>query len=235
MTRADIGRSGDVRQAGCLRSSPLPSCRSSLSFSAVFVYISRIPVLEEFVVIKKILLAIAALIVLLVAAVVILAFTVRTEFNVEREITINRPKADVFYYVKHLKNQNYWGAWYKKDPGMKQEFKGQDGSPGFIASWKSDNSEVGEGEQEIKKVVEGERLDTELRFKKPFTATSGAYLTTNAAGDNQTKVKWGFNMTLPRPFNLMCLVVDMDKEAGKDFEEGLSNLKSILEQPPIVN
>ena len=185
--------------------------------------------------IKKILLAIAALIVLLVAAVVILAFTVKTDFKVEREITINRPKAEVFDYVKHLKNQNYWGAWYKKDPAMKQEFKGEDGAPGFVSSWESENPDVGSGEQEIKKVVEGERLDTELRFKKPFTATSGAFLITEAAGNDQTKVKWGFDMTMPRPFNVMCLVVDIDKEAGKDFEEGLSNLKRILEQPSTVN
>ena len=83
---------------------------------------------------KKILIAVLALIVLLVAAVVILAFAVKSDFKVEREITINRPKADVFAYVKNLKNQNYWGPWYKKDPAMKQEFKGQDGSPGFVAS-----------------------------------------------------------------------------------------------------
>ena len=184
---------------------------------------------------KKILIAVLALIVLLVAAVVILAFAVKSDFKVEREITINRPKADVFAYVKNLKNQNYWGPWYKKDPAMKQEFKGQDGSPGFVASWVSENPDVGTGEQEIKNVVEGERLDTELRFKKPFTATSGAYLTTEAAAGDQTKVKWGFTMALPRPFNLMCLVVDVDKEAGKDFEEGLSNLKRILETPPTVN
>lgn len=185
--------------------------------------------------IKKILLAIGALIVLLVAAVVILAFTVKTDLKVEREITVNRPKAEVFDYVRKIKNQNHWGPWSKKDPAMKQEFKGDDGFPGFISSWKSDNADVGAGEQEIKKVVDGERIDTELRFKEPFETTSDAYIITEAAGPASTKVKWGFTSNMPRPLNLMCLVVDMDKEVGKDFEEGLSNLKRILEQPPIVN
>jgi hypothetical protein len=184
---------------------------------------------------KKILLVVVAIIVLLIAVVAILAFTVKNDFKVEREIIIKRPKADVFAYVKNLKNQNAWGPWYKKDPAMKQQFRGEDGTPGFVSSWQSDNADVGTGEQEITKVVDGERLDTELRFKKPFTATSGAFLITEAAGDDQTKVKWGFTMTMPRPFNLSSLFIDMDKEAGKDFEEGLSNLKSILEQPPIVN
>ena len=185
--------------------------------------------------IKKILIVVLAVIVLLAATVVILAFAVKTDVKVEREVTINRPKADVFGYVKNLKNQNEWGPWFKKDPAMKQEFKGQDGAPGFVASWESNNSEVGAGEQEIKKVVENDRMDIELRFKEPFETKSDAYVITESVADNQTKVKWGFNSTMPRPLNVMCLVIDIDKEAGKDFEEGLSNLKRILEQPPTVN
>jgi uncharacterized protein YndB with AHSA1/START domain len=184
---------------------------------------------------RKILIGVLALIVLLVATVVILAFAVKTDLKVEREVTINRPKAEVFDYVKKLKNQNSWGPWHKKDPAMKQEFKGEDGFPGFVSSWKSENSEIGAGEQEIKKVAEGERLDTELRFKEPFESTADAYVITEAASPESTKVKWGFSSTMPRPFNVMCLVIDMDKAAGKDFEDGLSNLKRILEQPPTVN
>jgi hypothetical protein len=185
--------------------------------------------------IKKILLTIAALIVLLVTAVVILAFSVSGDYKVEREVTINRPKADVFAYVKKLKNQNTWGPWFKKDPAMKQEYKGEDGYIGFVSAWKSENPEVGEGEQEIKSIVDGSRLDTELRFIKPFASTNQAYVTTEATGDSSTRVRWGFTGTMPRPMNLMLLMMDMDKEVGKDFEEGLANLKTILETPPIVN
>ena len=185
--------------------------------------------------IKKILLAIAALIVLLVAAVVILAFTVSGDYKVEREVTINRPNSDVFAYVKKLKNQRYWGTWFKKDPAMKQEFKGEDGYVGFVSAWKSENPEVGEGEQEIKKIIEGAQFDTELRFIRPFTSTNQALLTTEATGASSTKVRWVFTGSMPRPMNIMMLMMDMDKEVGKDFEEGLSNLKQILETPPIVN
>jgi hypothetical protein len=49
-------------------------------------------------------------------------------------------------------------------------------------------------------------------------------------GENQTKVKWGFTGSMPRPMNMIMLVVDMDKEVGKDFDEGLANLKSIVEK-----
>ncbi len=185
--------------------------------------------------IKKILLAIVAVVVLLFACVVILAFTVSGDYKVEREVTINAPKSNVFDYVKHLKNQDTWGPWIKKDPAIKQEYRGTDGNTGFVSAWTSENPEVGAGEQEIKSIAEGSRLDTEIRFKKPFESTSQAFITTEATGANTTKVKWGFTGSMPRPMNLMLLVMDMDKEVGKDFEDGLSNLKRILETPPTIN
>ncbi len=179
--------------------------------------------------IKKILLAIAGLLVLLIAAVVILTLVAPQDYRVEREIVINKPKAEVFAYLKMLKNQNEWGPWIKKDPAMKQEHRGTDGTVGFVTYWNS--SEVGEGEQEIKKIVEGERVDTELRFKRPFESKSDAYMITESVGENQTKVKWGFTGSMPRPMNIMLLAMDIDKEVGKDFDEGFANLKTILEKP----
>jgi hypothetical protein len=180
--------------------------------------------------IKKILIALLALVVLLVAVVAVLAFIAPTDFKVERSVTINKPKAEVFGYLKFLKNQNNWGPWYKKDPGMKLESRGTDGTVGFVSAWDSENDEVGAGEQEIKKIVEGERVDTQLRFKRPFESQSDAYMTTESAGEDQTKVRWGFSGSMPRPMNVMLIMMDMDKEVGKDFDEGLNNLKTILEK-----
>ena len=179
--------------------------------------------------IKKILIAILAFIVLLAAVVVVLAFTVSGNYKVEREISINKPKSEVFSYIKMLKNQNDWGPWARKDPNMKVEYRGTDGAPGFVSAWKSDNDQLGEGEQEIKKIVEGERIDTELRFKQPFAATNDSYMLTEATGENQTKVRWGFAGSVPRPFNVMCLFMDMDKMVGDEFQEGLNTLKTKLE------
>jgi Polyketide cyclase / dehydrase and lipid transport len=187
-------------------------------------------VAKEFEMIKKILIAILVIAVLLIGALAILAFMAPTDFKVEREITINKPKAEVFGYLKLIKNQSVWGPWFKKEPTMKQEFRGTDGTVGFTAYWNGTTDDVGEGEQEIKRIVEGERIDTELRFKRPFESKADAYLLTDAAGENQTKVKWGFSSSMPRPMNLMLLVMDMDKEVGKDFGEGLASLKTILEK-----
>ena len=180
--------------------------------------------------IKKILLGLAALIALVVVAVVVLVFSVSGDYRVEREVAINKPKAEVFAYVKMLKNQDEWGPWFKRDPGMKKEFRGTDGAPGFVSAWKSEKPDIGAGEQEIKRVVEGERLESQLRFIEPFASSSDAYIVTEAVGENQTKVKWGFSGSMPKPANLMLLVMDMDKEVGKDFGEGLASLKAIMER-----
>lgn len=182
--------------------------------------------------IKKIIIALGILIFLGVVAVVAAIVLSPTDYKVEREVTINKPKAEVFSYLKILKNQNDWGPWYKKDPAMTLNSRGTDGTVGYVATWDSKNDEVGAGEQEIKKITEGERIDTELRFKRPFESKSDAYMITEGVGDNQTKVKWGFSGSMPRPLNLMMLVINMDDAVGKDFQEGLQNLKTILESKP---
>jgi hypothetical protein len=171
---------------------------------------------------KKILIALGLLIVVGIVGLAALVFLTGTECAVEREIVINKPKDEVFGYAKLVRNQNDWGPWFKKEPTMEQHFSGTDGEPGFVVHWK--------GEQEIKRVVEGERLETELRFKQPMESRADSYLTTEAIGADQTKVKWGFKTEFPRPFNLMLVFMDMDALIGKDFEEGLTTLKAILEK-----
>ena len=178
-------------------------------------------------ILKKILIVLGCLIALLL----IVALFVGKEYAVEREVIIAKPKSEVFAYVKMIKNQNNYSVWNQKDPDSKMEYKGTDGTVGFVASWDSQMKDVGAGEQEIKKLVEGERLDMELRFKKPFEATDNAYMVTEDAGSNQTKVKWGFNGKMPYPMNLMLLCMNMDKMLGNDLLSGLNNLKGVMEAP----
>ena len=175
---------------------------------------------------KKILIVL----VIIIAIPLIIALFVKKDYAVEREVTIDKPKQEVFEYVKFVKNQDNYSVWANKDPNMKKEYKGTDGTVGFISAWDSENKEVGKGEQEIINIAEGERVDMKLRFKKPFEAQDDAYLITDAVGENQTKVKWGFKGAFPYPMNLMGLFMDMDKTVGKDLETGLVNLKSILEK-----
>ena len=177
----------------------------------------------------KVLKGIVYFIVIMIALALIAAIFIKKDYAVEREITINRPKAEVFDFVKYVKNQDQFSTWARKDPNMKKEYKGTDGTVGFISAWDSQNSKVGKGEQEIKKITEGERLDFELRFIKPFTATDHAYMTTESVDSSNTKVKWGFYGKMNYPMNLLLPIMNMDKMIGSDLEAGLVNLKTYME------
>ncbi|WP_418262740.1 SRPBCC family protein [Flavobacterium faecale] len=177
-------------------------------------------------IIKKILFAILGLI----ALALVVALFMPKDYAVEREIIINQPKDSVFNYVKYLKNQDHFSVWSKIDPEMKKTFSGTDGTVGATAGWESNNEKVGVGEQEIIKITDGQRIDMELRFKVPFEATDNAYFTTESIGANETKVKWGFNGKMPYPMNLMLPMMKMDEMLGKDLQNGLENLKVVLEK-----
>ncbi|MGO4906337.1 SRPBCC family protein [Flavobacterium sp. W20_MBD1_R3] len=177
-------------------------------------------------IIKKILLGLFGIIVL----VLLIALFLPKEYAVEREITINQPKDSVFNYIKYLKNQDSFSVWFSKDPAMKKTFTGTDGTIGAIAGWDSKDKNVGIGEQEIKKIVKGERIDFELRFKVPIESTDNAYMITEAISPNKTKVKWGFNGKMPYPMNLMLPILNMEEMLGKDLQDGLNNLKAVLEK-----
>lgn len=164
----------------------------------------------------------------IVILIAILAALAPKTYNVSRSIEISRPKAEVFDYLKYLKKQDEWSPWAKRDPNMEQKFTGVDGQVGAISYWKG-NKEVGEGEQELTKIVDGERIESELRFLKPWQSMSDAYLVTEAIDDNSTKVTWGFSGNNKFPMSIMMLFMNMDKMIGKDFEEGLASLKQKME------
>jgi len=164
----------------------------------------------------------------IVVLVLVLAAIAPKNYNVSRSIEIAKPKRVVFDYLKSLKKQDEWSPWGKRDPNMEKKFTGTDGEVGAISYWKG-NKEVGEGEQEITKIVEGDSIESQLRFLKPFKSTSDAYIITKEIEQDRTKVIWGFSGKNKFPMSIMMLFMSMDKAVGKDFEEGLASLKEILE------
>lgn len=169
-------------------------------------------------ILKKLLLFIVALIALLL----IVALFVPKDFKSERSIVINKPKQEVFNYIRQVKNQDNFGVWQLSDPAMKKDFQGTDGTVGFKYSW--DSEKLGKGSQTITKIAEGEIVETELDFG--FGDPAQAYFITKEANPQSTNITWGLKGRSPYPMNLMSLFFDV----GKDFEEGLENLKKQLEK-----
>lgn len=177
-------------------------------------------------ILKRVLLVIVGIIILAL----VVALFIKKDYAVEREITVNKPKQEVFDFIKYIKNQDQYSVWNNVDPAMKKVYTGTDGTVGFIAAWESANKNVGKGEQEIANITDGERIDTKLRFKEPFEAEDDAYMVTEPVGADKTKVKWGFKGRMPYPMNLMLLCMNMEGMLGKDLQDGLDKLKVILEK-----
>lgn len=164
----------------------------------------------------------------LVALVLFLAVIAPKTYHVNREIEITGSKSAIFPYLRYLEKQRLWSPWAKKDPQMQNGLIGTDGEVGAVSTWKG-NKDVGEGEQEITKVIEGKRVEGQLRFLKPWKSLSDCYMDLVETTSTTCKVTWGFTGRAKFPFSIMMIFMSMDKMIGKDFEEGLQSLKQLVE------
>ncbi|MBK5286551.1 MAG: SRPBCC family protein [Bacteroidia bacterium] len=175
----------------------------------------------------KIIITILLVVVCVLALLLIIALFMKKEHYVKREIIINAPRQKVFDFLKLLKNQDKFNKWAKADPGRNWEFKGADGTVGFIISWNG-NKNVGEGEKEITNIIEGKRIETQIRFVRPMATTANVIMETESLSDNQTKVFMSNAGILKYPVNIMIPIAE--KMFPKDMDASLSTLKSILEK-----
>jgi uncharacterized membrane protein len=195
------------------------------------VYSPQQPSYPAMKILKIILIGIVSLITLIL----IVALFVKKSYTVERQITINKPKTTIFEYVKILRNSENYSKWVMADPSMKKESKGVDGTRGFIFTWNSESDEVGEGEQEIISIAQGDssqaaEIEYELRFIRPFSGKAQSVMTLIPSGAEQTRVKWHFASEMIYPMNIMLLFMNMEDFLGKDLDTTLQNLKQILEK-----
>src|SRR5215210_7848775 len=90
--------------------------------------------------------------------------TMAKEMIIEKNVSINKSISEVFAFLKETKNQDRFSVWNMKDPDMKKNYSGVDGTKGFVYSWDSKDKNVGAGSQEITNISEGSRIDYVMRF-----------------------------------------------------------------------
>jgi hypothetical protein len=148
--------------------------------------------------------------------------------KIEKSIEIGRSSREVFDYLKYTRNQDNFSVWNMTDPSMKKDYRGTDGTVGYIYSWDSTNKNVGAGEQEIIGIKEGKEIGYEVRFFRPMKNVGKTSFLINGKGAKTTSVVWTFDSPTKFPYSLLAPV--FKKILGKDLEKGLTNLKSILEK-----
>ena len=153
------------------------------------------------------------------------------EFRIARSATLAAPAPTVFAQVNDLRAWQAWSPWAKMDPQAKITFAGPAIGEGSSYSWAGNNA-VGAGTMTITESRPDERVRFRLDFEKPMKGTSTAEFTFAPAPGGGTTVAWtmeGRNNFIGRAF---CLFMNMDEMVGTQFEQGLENLRGIVETKP---
>jgi hypothetical protein len=150
------------------------------------------------------------------------------EFQVARSATFAAPAPAVFAQVNELKKWEAWSPWAKKDPQAKSSYAGPAAGAGASMSW-AGNKEVGEGRMTIVESSPNALVRFKLEFFKPFAATNTAEFSFKEEG-GRTALTWSMRGQNNFIGKAMCLVFDMDKMVGGDFEAGLAGIKAIVEK-----
>lgn len=173
---------------------------------------------------KIVLLSLAALLAVFLVVVALQP----SEFRIARSATLAAPASKVFAQVNDLRAWQAWSPWAKMDPQAKVSFAGPETGAGSAFSWDGNNA-VGTGTMTITDSSPGERVRFRLDFEKPMKGTSTAEFAFAPAPGGGTTVTWtmkGRNNFIGRAF---CLFMSMDKMVGTQFEQGLENLRGVVE------
>jgi carbon monoxide dehydrogenase subunit G len=172
----------------------------------------------------KIIGIILAAIIVIVLAVV---FMQPAKGHVEKSVTINAPASAIFPHMNDLKKFVVWSPWSKMDPTAKQTFEGAAAGVGAKMAW--DGPVTKTGTQWIVESVENERVKTGLAFGGE-SGTTWAEFKLIPEG-NGTKVVWTFDGD-NKGFSGRAMWIVMSPMLGSQFEDGLKDLKTLVESTP---
>ncbi len=149
-----------------------------------------------------------------------------SDFTVSRNVLIAAPADKIYPFVADPRNWKQWSVWNQRDPSMAITYDGPPSGNGAKWTWKSKSE--GDGAMTFKDAEPGRKLGYDLYFPDFGTTSTGA-LTFTSEGQG-TRVAWTMkgNMGSNPLFRWVALFAD--KMVGKDFEEGLANLKALVER-----
>ncbi|MFV8225980.1 SRPBCC family protein [Christiangramia aquimixticola] len=168
---------------------------------------------------------------LIIAAITFFAFLhawAKKDYDVSRTVVINKSREEIYNFVRQLRNQPLWNPWFQRDPNAIMKYKGHDGREGASFYWKG-NNRVGEGVQKIVKAKQGRVFETRILFIKPIKVNALTYMGVKEIEDEKSKMVWGTRGNLAFPLTIISLFYSPEKALGEKFDQGLKDLKKILE------
>ena len=142
----------------------------------------------------------------------------------EESLIIHADAKDIFLLIGNFEEFVKWSPWTAKDPSMEMRFEGEKFSVGHKYSWKG-HKKVGTGSMEINHIEANHRIDIDLSFGQRGDSKTSFIL---EPSENSTLVRWTFETDLGGNLTFRFMGPLMKKFLGKDFRDGLQNLKNRL-------
>ena len=144
-------------------------------------------------------------------------------FSVTRSTTIHAPADRIFGLINDFHKWASWSPFEKLDPAMSKTFSGPDSGPGASYSW-TGNKKAGAGSMTISGALPSSSVTIAMAFLKPFKSESTVQFSIEPSG-LANHVTWTMSGKNQLASKVMSVFMSMDKIIGKDFAEGLANLK----------
>lgn len=162
----------------------------------------------------------------IIVVLLVVSIFLPSKVHVERSIVISAPQEMVYQLVNNLEEWPKWSPWHKIDTNMKITYFGGGKDIGGGYTWDSEVKEAGKGKLTIVAVSEFDSILTKLEFEGMGESFSTYYFTPK---NDAIEVTWTMdsdfgNNPISKYFGLM-----MDKWIGKDYEKGLTAMKTVAE------
>lgn len=149
------------------------------------------------------------------------------EIHIERSVVVSSSPSVVFKHVNDLREWRNWSPWHKTNSNMKITYKGPLKGEGASYRWESEK--IGAGNLTITDSRLNQYIATDLNFMEEGDAT-GYYQFEPVK--NGTLVTWSFQTDIGDDPFTKYMGLMMDNVVRSDFDRGLQNLKSHIEDLP---
>jgi Polyketide cyclase / dehydrase and lipid transport len=147
-------------------------------------------------------------------------------YSVSRSTMINASDSTIYNNIANFNEFLKWNPWSRMEPTAKTTISGPVAQPDHLYKWVGD--ETGSGQMKIKQVETNKMVDIELKFIEPFESLADTKFEITTDGANK-KVTWSMSGDNDLMGKWMGVFMSMDSMIGKDFEDGLKNLKEKAE------
>lgn len=150
--------------------------------------------------------------------------------HVERQVLIERPPHTVFTVLNGFRHFEQWSPWAALDPDMQVKRSGPSHGLGARYEWASQNASVGAGSQEIILSEPDQRIETRLEFSGMDAEQTASFHL--EALEQGTRLTWALDVDFRHSLFGRYFGLLIDRVVGKDYDKGLSNLKTFIETLP---